>query len=245
MIASPIRSDHALGSHQEDHGSDRPRRHAARPRRRRSPHRPTPPKSLPPASSEPSRTASSSGFSASISHRQTAAPSSSLRKARFFAQSPTISARPSLDLDVPGVTDIPSIFTRDKPDPSDGRVTPDLATAKLPFSDSVPTGTDFDMMANLPVVDPARTQAQAQPTRAEQESRPGPGTNTWPRAASAARRSRPGGSAGCAGSPDHTAAAAQTPAPASAPAAPHALPDSPPPPPPASSTVLCCRPGCR
>ncbi len=51
---------------------------------------------------------------------------------------------------------IRSIFTRDKPGTSDMRVADALAAAELPFGDTVPTGTYLDMVANLPVVDPAR-----------------------------------------------------------------------------------------
>lgn len=51
---------------------------------------------------------------------------------------------------------IRSIFTRDKPGTADMRVADALAAAEMPFGDSVPTGTYLDMVANIPVVDPAR-----------------------------------------------------------------------------------------
>ena len=54
---------------------------------------------------------------------------------------------------------IRSIFTRDKPGTSDPRVAEALADAELKFGDTVPTGTYLDMVANLPVVDPARVQS--------------------------------------------------------------------------------------
>jgi alpha-beta hydrolase superfamily lysophospholipase len=56
-------------------------------------------------------------------------------------------------------TMIESIFTRDKPGTSDPRVAQALAAAELPFGDTVPTGTYYDMVANLPVVDPKQVKA--------------------------------------------------------------------------------------
>jgi alpha-beta hydrolase superfamily lysophospholipase len=56
---------------------------------------------------------------------------------------------------------IRSIFTRDKPGTSDPAVGDVLADAELPWRDSVPTGTYFDMTANLPVVDPLKVHAPA------------------------------------------------------------------------------------
>jgi pimeloyl-ACP methyl ester carboxylesterase len=53
---------------------------------------------------------------------------------------------------------VESIFTRDKPGTSDQRVAVALAKAELPFGDSVPTGTYYDMTANLPVVDPKQVK---------------------------------------------------------------------------------------
>ena len=51
---------------------------------------------------------------------------------------------------------IRSIFTRDKPGTADPRVADALVAAEMPFGDSVPTGTYLDMVASLPIVDPAR-----------------------------------------------------------------------------------------
>ena len=51
---------------------------------------------------------------------------------------------------------IHSMFTRDKPGTSEMIAADALADAELALSDSVPTGTYFDMCANLPIVDPAR-----------------------------------------------------------------------------------------
>lgn len=52
-----------------------------------------------------------------------------------------------------------SIFTRDRPGTTDPAVAEALADAELQFGETVPTGTYFDMTANLPVVDPLRIQA--------------------------------------------------------------------------------------
>lgn len=54
---------------------------------------------------------------------------------------------------------IRSIFTRDKPGTSDPRVAEALADVELKFGDTVPTGTYLDMVAHLPLVDPARLEA--------------------------------------------------------------------------------------
>ena len=54
---------------------------------------------------------------------------------------------------------IRSIFTRDKPGTSDPRVPEAMAMAELPLGDTVPTGTYLDMVANLPVIDPAKIMA--------------------------------------------------------------------------------------
>jgi pimeloyl-ACP methyl ester carboxylesterase len=51
---------------------------------------------------------------------------------------------------------INSIFTRDKPGTSDPRVPAAVAAAELKYGDQVPTGTYLDMVANLPIVDPAK-----------------------------------------------------------------------------------------
>lgn len=49
-----------------------------------------------------------------------------------------------------------SIFNRDMPGTSEDGVADALADAELALVDSVPTGTYYDMCANLPVCDPAR-----------------------------------------------------------------------------------------
>lgn len=49
-----------------------------------------------------------------------------------------------------------SIFTRDKPGTTDQDVIDAFIKAEMPFGDSVPAGTYFDMTANLPVVHPDR-----------------------------------------------------------------------------------------
>jgi alpha-beta hydrolase superfamily lysophospholipase len=54
---------------------------------------------------------------------------------------------------------IASIFTRDKPGTSDPRVAEALADVELKFGDTVPTGTYLDMVAHLPLVDPAKLEA--------------------------------------------------------------------------------------
>ncbi len=51
---------------------------------------------------------------------------------------------------------IRSIFTRDHPGVSDLAVADVLADAELKYGDQVPTGTYLDMVAHLPVVDPAK-----------------------------------------------------------------------------------------
>jgi len=51
---------------------------------------------------------------------------------------------------------IRSIFTRDKPGTTDPVVADFLADAELKFGAEAPTGTYLDMVANLPVVDPAK-----------------------------------------------------------------------------------------
>ena len=53
---------------------------------------------------------------------------------------------------------IHSMFTRDKPGTSEMSAADALADAELALSDSVPTGTYYDMCANLPIVDPALIQ---------------------------------------------------------------------------------------
>jgi pimeloyl-ACP methyl ester carboxylesterase len=49
-----------------------------------------------------------------------------------------------------------SIFTRDMPGTSEDGVADALADAELPICNEVPTGTYFDMCANLPVCDPEK-----------------------------------------------------------------------------------------
>ncbi len=51
---------------------------------------------------------------------------------------------------------IESIFTRDKPGTSDPRLAAAIVAAELKYGDQVPTGTYLDMVANLPIVDPAK-----------------------------------------------------------------------------------------
>jgi pimeloyl-ACP methyl ester carboxylesterase len=51
---------------------------------------------------------------------------------------------------------IESIFTRDKPGTSDPQVPAAIAALELKYGDQVPTGTYLDMVANLPIVDPAK-----------------------------------------------------------------------------------------
>lgn len=50
---------------------------------------------------------------------------------------------------------IDSIFTRDKAGTSDPRVAPAIGKAELGYGQEVPTGTYYDMVANLPAVEPA------------------------------------------------------------------------------------------
>jgi len=51
---------------------------------------------------------------------------------------------------------IDSIFTRDKTGTSDPRVPVAIGKAELPYGDQVPTGSYYDMVANLPIVEPAK-----------------------------------------------------------------------------------------
>ena len=51
---------------------------------------------------------------------------------------------------------IDSIFTRDKVGTADPRVPVAIGKAELPFGEEVPTGSYYDMVANLPTVDPAK-----------------------------------------------------------------------------------------
>jgi len=51
---------------------------------------------------------------------------------------------------------IDSIFTRDKPGTTDPAVPMAIGAIELTYGDQVPTGTYFDMVANLPIVDPVK-----------------------------------------------------------------------------------------
>jgi pimeloyl-ACP methyl ester carboxylesterase len=51
---------------------------------------------------------------------------------------------------------IDSIFTRDHPGVADPAVSAAIGAAELKYGNEVPTGTYFDMVANLPIVDPAK-----------------------------------------------------------------------------------------
>ena len=51
---------------------------------------------------------------------------------------------------------IDSIFTRDKTGTADPRVPVAIGAAELQYGQEVPTGTYYDMVANLPTVDPAK-----------------------------------------------------------------------------------------
>ena len=62
---------------------------------------------------------------------------------------------------------IRSIFTRDKPGTTDPAVADFLADAELKFGNEAPTGTYLDMVANLPVVDPAKVLAPVLLVRGE------------------------------------------------------------------------------
>jgi pimeloyl-ACP methyl ester carboxylesterase len=62
---------------------------------------------------------------------------------------------------------IRSIFTRDKPGVTDPAVADFLADAELKFGNEAPTGTYLDMVANLPVVDPAKVLAPVLLVRGE------------------------------------------------------------------------------
>jgi pimeloyl-ACP methyl ester carboxylesterase len=64
---------------------------------------------------------------------------------------------------------IRSIFTRDAPGTSDPAVAEALADVELQFGDTIPTGTYLDMVANLPLVDPARVRAPALLVRGEHD----------------------------------------------------------------------------
>jgi alpha-beta hydrolase superfamily lysophospholipase len=60
-----------------------------------------------------------------------------------------------------------SIFTRDKPGTSDPAVGEAMADAELPFGDTVPSGTYFDMTTKLPLVDPLKLRVPVLIARGE------------------------------------------------------------------------------
>jgi len=62
---------------------------------------------------------------------------------------------------------IRSIFTRDKAEVYDMAVAEAMIAAEMPMGDDVPTGTYFDMTANLPVVDPLKLKVPVLLTRGE------------------------------------------------------------------------------
>lgn len=62
-----------------------------------------------------------------------------------------------------------SIFTRDKPGTSEQIVAKTLAETELQYGDTVPTGTYFDMCANLPVVDPEKISCPVMIVRGEHD----------------------------------------------------------------------------
>ena len=64
---------------------------------------------------------------------------------------------------------IRSIFTRDKPGTTDPAVADFLADAELKFGNEAPTGTYLDMVAHLPVVDPAKVLAPVLLVRGEHD----------------------------------------------------------------------------
>jgi len=64
---------------------------------------------------------------------------------------------------------IRSIFTRDAPGTADPAVAEALADAELRYGDTIPTGTYLDMVAHLPLVDPARVQAPVLLVRGEHD----------------------------------------------------------------------------
>jgi alpha-beta hydrolase superfamily lysophospholipase len=66
-----------------------------------------------------------------------------------------------------GPEQIRSIFTRDKADVYDMAVADAMIAAEMPMGNDVPTGTYFDMTANLPVVDPLKLKVPVLLTRGE------------------------------------------------------------------------------
>lgn len=64
---------------------------------------------------------------------------------------------------------IHSIFNRDMPGTSEDGVADALADAELPLADTVPTGTYYDMCANLPVCDPTKVTCPVLIVRGEHD----------------------------------------------------------------------------
>ncbi len=62
-----------------------------------------------------------------------------------------------------------SIFTRDKPGTSEDGIADALADAELAICDQVPTGTYYDMCANLPVCDPEKIRCPVLVVRGEHD----------------------------------------------------------------------------
>ena len=62
---------------------------------------------------------------------------------------------------------IDSIFTRDKAGTSDPRVPVAMGLAELKFGEEVPTGSYYDMVANLPIVQPAQLTGPVMMVRGE------------------------------------------------------------------------------
>lgn len=62
---------------------------------------------------------------------------------------------------------IDSIFTRDKAGTSDPRVPAAIGSAELPYGEQVPTGTYIDMVAHLPIVEPAKLTGPVMMIRGE------------------------------------------------------------------------------
>jgi pimeloyl-ACP methyl ester carboxylesterase len=62
-----------------------------------------------------------------------------------------------------------SIFTRDKPGTSEDGIADALADAELPICSEVPTGTYYDMCANLPVCDPEKIRCLVLIVRGEHD----------------------------------------------------------------------------
>ncbi len=62
-----------------------------------------------------------------------------------------------------------SVFTRDHPGASEPMIGDVVAQTELKYGDTVPTGTYLDMVANLPVVDPAKVLCPVLMIRAEHD----------------------------------------------------------------------------